>query len=469
MNFSLNPAKLYRLPLLCVLLCAVASGAPRAVAQDDCDDPKPHVEATPKPVPPKDWSPGPGIGVVVDEKGKQLLDEDDKPIFDGRMTAPVDQTQPNVPTQVLVRGKGKLACAVEEATDMDTWTQDDGDPCTPDSGHESDIVTYKWTADGGEFIGGTDGRTAQWQAPSAPGSYAIYCTINDKPTALVQDDPTTEADEAETGNRDDYLIIRSCNAIVPNLILGSLEPIVAIGAVDNAAHKTKFTVSAYGPAGERLSGVDVIVPIIASGGRGPRHAITAKVEMDSYTTDDAGLVSGTFTSGNRQEDTILQIKSDPFDPDSILFSTLIIAQVWSQLDDEESWSYDPYFDYNVPSTVTFNMAYYRGGEQIPIPGHSLEPLVSSISGYEWNPYIGDDWDGDGFPDGEYELVKYKDDDDDMSGFNWWKNQVEWGGVTDNGGSYSVDQTVWWDDDFITDFVRFWMWDNDAYGPNGAED
>ena len=470
MNFSFDALKLIRLTVLCAVLCAVSSGAPRALAQDDCDDPKPHVEATPSPVPPKDWSPGPGIGVVVDENGKQLLDEDDNPIFDGRITAPVDSTDPNGPTQAYVKSKGLLSCAVESATDMDKWTQDDGDPCTPDSGHEADIVTYSWSASGGSFSGPTDGTSAQWKAPASSGAFTITCTIDDQPTALKQDDPATTENEAETGSRDDSPVIRSCVVIVPHLSLSVGKPVVAIGAVDNTAHQTSFSVTSSGPDGQAVGGVEVDLPVIVSGGWGPHEIRTAKVEMFARSTGSDGKAGGVFTSGNRQETTFLQIKVNPFAYDeSSAVSVVGIEQVWNQLSDEDTWSYDPYFDYDVASTITFNMAYERKSVWEPIPGHSLEPQVSSISGYEWNPDIGEDWDDDGLPDGEYELVDYSADDEDDSGFNYWKGLVTWGGVTDNGGSYSVDQTIWWDEDFETDYVYFWMWDNNSYGPNGAED
>lgn len=114
------------------------------------------------------------------------------------------------------------------------------------------------------------------------------------------------------------------------------------------------------------------------------------------------------------------------------------------------------------------MAYNRGGGEVNITGHSMEPETTSISGIEWDPEKGEDWDGDGSPDGGYKDATYNIDDPDSTGYDNWSGLVEWGGVSESDGTYTVSQTIKYDEDFELDSVYFWLWDNDSFGKDGAE-
>lgn len=238
---------------------------------------------------------------------------------------------------------------------------------------------------------------------------------------------------------------------------------VAIGAKDNLAHQSEFTFTASDVDGP-VSDVEVETPEVTDGGLGPNDVITASVKMDGgSTTDSKGEVKGKFTSGNRLQDTQIGIKREG----NVVLSASI-KQVWNALGDDEAWSYDPYFYYGESSDIEYRMAYNRGGEEVNIAGHSMEPETTSISGYEWDYGAGEDWDEDGSPDGDYFYETYSKDDEDSSGYNAWSDLVEWGDVSESDGTYTVPQTIKYDEDFEIDSVYFWLWDNDSYGEDGAE-
>lgn len=270
--------------------------------------------------------------------------------------------------------------------------------------------------------------------------------------------PDNDATFTATFTINDRSVTDNATLLVYALSMRFLKEKVAVGAVDDEAHQAGFEIRATDADGDGVSGVEVNEPQVTSGGRGPESGISAIVEVDGGTTDDEGRVQGTFTSGNRTETTTIAVEGGP---------SASISQVWSELSDEETWEFEPYFDYDEASTITFNMAYTRDGQQVPITGHELEPTTTAISGFEWNPDIGEDWDEDGTVDGDYETASYSEDDEDTSGFDEWSDLVEWGSVSEDEGSYTADQTIKWDEDFIVDSVYFWMWDNSSYGPDGS--
>jgi hypothetical protein len=294
------------------------------------------------------------------------------------------------------------------------------------------------------------------------GVYTISCTIDDTPTAVSA---------PETGSRDDGAITRSCTVVVASVSLQSDEESgtkVAAGALSSSEHQADFKIKVTDDEGNPLSGKSVGTPEVVSGGLGPYEDVTAAVELTQSTTDSEGVAWGRFTSGHRTENTTIKLRLDPDDPESD-GPELTFEQTWNELSDEEAWEYEPYFEYDEPSTITFYMEYSRNGTWTPITGHDLDFVTTAIAGYEWNPDIGEDWDEDGFADGDYEYVTYSDEDSDSSGFDQWNGLVEWSGVTDNGGAYDVDQTIWWHDDFIADAVYFDVEDSTAYDANGATD
>ena len=424
------------LALLCAVLFVVAPGA---MAQDSCGDPDPNVEATPKPDPkPIVWSPDTGIS-------------------GGKMTAPQDQTHtPYSPERVIVGPGEEIPAAVTVASDTDSWTRDDDDPCTENSGSGLDGITYSWTASGGEFTGGTNGPSASWKAPKEPGRYTLTCEI---------DDIGAISGNAE-GSRDDGGISASCEVIVPSLSIRFTQGTLAIGSKDNAAHQAKFEVTASDGNGGVVPDIDVPTPKVVDGGRDPYKGISASVEMDTSVTDSNGIAKGKLTSGNRVESTTIQIITDPDHPENGGPSASA-EQVWNELGDD-SWSFDPYFYYDESSTIYYRMAFQRDGVENTIPGHSMEPETTVITGYEWDPTIGEDWDGDGAVDGDYRYETYSINDADSTGYDAWNDLVQWGGVSDSDGTYAVDQTIAYHEDFEVDSVSFWLWDNDSYGENGAE-
>ncbi len=456
-NFSLRA--LY-LSLLLALACIFA---PPTSAQDACGDPTPGVEATPAPDKHKKWSPGTEIGIEADNKGVAI----EGAPRGGQIVAPQDQTQtPYDPEKVIVGPGEEVGAAVSDARDSDTWVYEyevkEGeepapDPCGEDKGIGADEVTYKWSASGGEFTGGTESASTSWKAPREPGNYTLTCTINDLATLEAGD----------TGSRDDDAVTRSCTVIVPSISISFVQSQLAIGSKGDDGHKAKFKVTASDADGNPVPDIDIPTPEVVAGGLGPDEDVTASVEMDSNVTDSEGKATGKLTSGNRAEYTTIQIKTDPDDPDSGGPSASA-EQVWNALGDE-AWSYEPYFYYDESSDIEYRMAYNRDGGEVPITGHSMEPETTSIKGYEWDEEAGEDWDGDGYADGDYYPATYSKDDADSSGYDAWSGLVEWGGVSESDGTYTASQTIKYDEDFELDSVYFWLWDNDSFGEDGDDE
>lgn len=235
------------------------------------------------------------------------------------------------------------------------------------------------------------------------------------------------------------------------------QDVVAAGAKDTEAHKSTFTLTFRDADGTPVSGVDVPKVKVLSGGKGPQDDVTATVELDSTTTDSNGKVTGTFHSGNRVEPTTIGIKGG---------ASATVNQVWNS--NSDPWSYDAYFDYDTPSSVSYKMSYVRGTDPEPIAGHSMHIENTSITGWELVP-ASYDWDGDGTLDDTYYNATFTPDDEDTLGWDEFSGLSSWGSTSESpDGTYNSDQTISWSDDFIVDSVDFDVVDDDAFGPLGDD-
>lgn len=247
---------------------------------------------------------------------------------------------------------------------------------------------------------------------------------------------------------------------------------VAIGAKDNPAHQSTFTATASdGTNG--VAGIELPLPLILpGGGQGPTDTDEGKAKVvwmgtGTPTTNAQGQVQGTFTSGSR-----LQFTSIGYKKAEVVLASASIEQVWNQLEDE-AWSYDQYFYYGESSTIFYKMAYTRDGAQVTIPGHSMEPETTTIKGQVWNYDASEDWDGDGTPDGDYEPATYNITDvappgsTEPTGYATWNHLVSWGSVSEDDGTYSVEQIIDYDEDFEVDSVSFNLADTNSYGAAGS--
>lgn len=151
---------------------------------------------------------------------------------------------------------------------------------------------------------------------------------------------------------------------------------VAAGAINTEEHQAEIEITVNPPR----AGVTVPKPQILSGGRGPTNAITATVTMDSTVTDADGKVRGTFTSGHRTEPTVLKIVRDG------VSSTATINQRW---DDGNWFDYQPFFDFDTPTPVSFQPAFQdrdSAGDEVDvrITGHSMRFVVTGVDVWEWD-------------------------------------------------------------------------------------
>ena len=123
---------------------------------------------------------------------------------------------------------------------------------------------------------------------------------------------------------------------------------VAIGAAQNAAHQSAFTLTAATPDGP-VAGIELDAPSVLSGGLGPNAAITADIDMaEGAATNAQGKIEGTFTSGNRLQSTVIGYRQS-----QQTFASASIEQVWNALPPSQRWSHDPYFYYDEASTVSY--------------------------------------------------------------------------------------------------------------------
>lgn len=429
--------------------------------------PPPVVTATPPPAPTAtpaatqppstNWSP------TDKEIGYNRVDEGWQ--ADGRLIAPIDQRAEGATKEKVVAAGAEVKCEVETAHDFDAKTRTT--PATPatattpaipeksETTYEEDgPLTYQWTADKGTFEGATNGQTVNWKAPLEPGRYTIKCTIDDPPGPRVK--------EPLTGSHDDAALTRSCEVIVPKIEITFKQETLAIGSKDDDAHKAKFEVKVTDDKGAPVKDFTIPKPtIVKDTGRDAHDGTSAEVTAENLVTDDSGIVKGTLKSGNRLETTKIHIQTDPNDAES--GPSAGAEQVWSDLGDD-AWDYEEYFEYGEALTIKYRMAYTRDDVEESITGHTMEPETITLKGYEWNPDAGEDEDEDGLPDGDYEEQTY---DKDSDGYDQWKSLVTWGKVSEDDGTYSVDQTIDYDEDFELDSVTFDLADTDSYGADGS--
>jgi N-acetylmuramoyl-L-alanine amidase len=165
-------------------------------------------------VPPRTWTPGTGIGTVLDGKtGKQAVTKEGVPVVNGRLVSPQDQTKPlpvgvtEYPT-IKVRPGEELSCTVEGASDWDHWkregfTEGNEGEYTDQyygltHGDGQDEVKYMWSGSASnqnQFKGDkTTGPSVTWVAPEvdhaagATNEYTVVCTIDDKPAEVTTPD-----------------------------------------------------------------------------------------------------------------------------------------------------------------------------------------------------------------------------------------------------------------------------------------
>jgi hypothetical protein len=458
--------------------------------------------------------------------------------------------------ETTVPAGGGVYCAIDGASDYDTFVEYwVGNP-DPQVGFDFDTLTYSWD-DGG--AGGTfnspNSATTNWTAPQTPGTYTLKCTIDDTPTPIVA---------PETGNRDDTAVTKeitvkvvavksiqyrlngegdfaevsetlkvpvgqmvefkalideegsqwpmgapfwggtsgatgggetttvtfytqsstatdfktvtaTCgNTITANVIAYTLSfqarrkgsedgystsATVAAGAKTSDEHMGELLVQSA-PA---ISGIPVGVVTIKGGGLGGTSAVTAQASLDGSTTDGSGQIKGSFTSGNRTQATEVELDANPA-PLVPSHPTVSFNQVWNEISNAAAWDYEPYFEYDEASPLTYTMAF---DGDVPITMHDMDFETLGIGGLEWDPNAGEDWDEDTFPDGDYVDATYSVDDLDTTKFDLRSALVSYDSVLESpSGTYGTEQTVASNGDFVTDYVEFRIVDTQTYDSNG---
>ena len=238
---------------------------------------------------------------------------------------------------------------------------------------------------------------------------------------------------------------------------------VAAGAKYTPAHQAKFTLSITNADGSADSGASAPWVEVLSGGRGADDAITAWVKLDSAIANSQGKIHGTFTSGNRTETTTIGVLNVPHDKTSGTLASISIDQVWADTSSPDLWKFDPEFFYDESSPITFKMVYSRNGSATAIDSHNIKFVTTSMDAYVWDPNAGDDEDGDGLPDGDYVLRTFNQSDAQFHG-----DLVVWDPPVANSSSssYTTNQTIKWDEDFMIDSVKFDGSDEDVTDENG---
>jgi hypothetical protein len=230
---------------------------------------------------------------------------------------------------------------------------------------------------------------------------------------------------------------------------------VAAGGLSSSEHKADVQVTATDSDGNPLSGISVPAPTIQDG---DGVSTDAGISPSSSTTDSNGKANFTFTSSDIVGNVTL--KEDGGESTA----SASIDQGWDSLSNDDQWDYDEYFDYDTPSSITFDMSLNSTPVDqtgsIPISGHDIHIVATEVSGWQWDPNAGDDWDGDGYPDGDYEYQNPQD---------YGVIASEYGDLVPDAvasegspGSYTAQQTVHSNDDFLVDEVYFDAVDYKAY-------
>jgi hypothetical protein len=236
---------------------------------------------------------------------------------------------------------------------------------------------------------------------------------------------------------------------------------VAAGGLGSSEHKADVQVTAKDSDGNPMSGISVDAPTIQN--EDNYVSKKANISPSSATTDSEGKANFTFTSSDIVGNVTLEEDGGESS------ASASISQQWTQVLNDGNWDYDDYFDYDIASPISFQMALNSDGSS-PITGHDIRFINTEIDGYEWDPNAGEDWDGDGYPDGDYVEKHLIGDDIDNDGYG---NLVTYGNGNDNGeatespagsGIYTAQQTVNSDDDFWVDTIYFNATDWKTFSP-----
>ncbi len=234
-----------------------------------------------------------------------------------------------------------------------------------------------------------------------------------------------------------------------------LQPKVAAGAINNGAHQAPFEVRVINDKGKGKGGVEVALPIIIKGGRGPEDGdpLSARLRWFSSAagagdaqpsaapdgmalTDEKGIARGLFTSGNRTEKTVIQLRvGDKGGP------TAEIRQVWNEYTDEKRWDEET-LEQGTGSRILYKLRYHREEavpqadnepdeeNWVPISGHKMSIAVSKLTINIEHPDEGPDEDGDGKPDGRTEEKIVSEEDADKTEWNWFSKYAKFDPISE---------------------------------------
>jgi hypothetical protein len=74
---------------------------------------------------------------------------------------------------------------------------------------------------------------------------------------------------------------------------------------------------------------------------------------------------------------------------SLAGSSATINQHWDDISNGGAWDYDPYFDLDQPSPITFSPQFVDSGSWVSITGHSMAFMVTDVSVTTVDPDTGD--------------------------------------------------------------------------------
>jgi hypothetical protein len=214
-----------------------------------------------------------------------------------------------------------------------------------------------------------------------------------------------------------------------------LTDAVAAGAFPTVAHQAEFEVRAVDSKGKPRSGVEIDLPVVISGGKGPTESLFARVTWGPASaraghataiTGTDGVARGTFTAGSRgDEAVVLQVPRTE--------ARAEINQVWKDCGTFEDSQEDALV------RVRYNFRLSRDGVgpdgkparvSIPITGHSMKVELTNLTIGFTNQELGPDENEDGKPDGEYQEKKVSSDDVDLTEWKGLQQYVEIGKVTE---------------------------------------
>jgi hypothetical protein len=214
-----------------------------------------------------------------------------------------------------------------------------------------------------------------------------------------------------------------------------LTDAVAAGAFPTLAHQAGFEVRAVDGTGKPRGGVEVDLPVVISGGKGPKEALFAWVTWTALSarpghstaiTGTDGVARGTFTAGSRGDEVVLlQVPGTEARAD--------VNQVWKGCGTFEDSQEDTVV------RVRYNFRLSRDGVgpdgkparvSIPITGHSMKVELTNLTIGFTNKKLGPDEDMDGKPDGEYQEKKVSSTDVDLTEWKGLQHYVEIGKVTE---------------------------------------